>query len=212
MVGLFLLIFLLGCTEEDPGYPSEALNESEANFQTQPEEDTAETTVQAQVIINGHVLTNAEIQMLTQTYGKAPIAGNYWYDARSGLQGAVGSSAAGYLQAGHTFGTVSQSASNGNTGVILNGRELTQAEAVALGNSVGGIVAGNYWLDAQGNLGIEGESTARANVYASSSVNGGGGSVWSSSVTGAGGGSQGDCSYVNIPGDTGVSAGFVSSC
>ncbi|MFA4887383.1 MAG: hypothetical protein WC595_04170, partial [Candidatus Nanoarchaeia archaeon] len=73
-IGLFLLIFLLGCTDpEDIEYPTELATNGE--IQTQPEENrntevNTETNVQAQVIINGHILTTAELQALTQTYGK----------------------------------------------------------------------------------------------------------------------------------------------
>lgn len=204
---LIILVFILvaGCSNKE-SVETEVNNNIESEFE---EEVEINEPIPKRVIINGYVLTESEIAEMGAIYGVEMGEGEYWYDSVSGLQGRVGYPAAGFIYPGHNFGEVSVDASNGNTGVILNGRELTELEVQYLE----GILQverqpGYYWLDSQGNLGVEGQAPF-ANVYGSGSSES---YVWSSSVTGAGAGGSGDCSYVNIPGDTGISDGFVSNC
>lgn len=165
------------------------------------------------VIINDHPLSPEEINLIESQYNIVIPEGEYWYDSISGLQGTKGFPAAGYINPGYNLGALRRDASNGNTGVILNGRELTEMEVEYL-ESILQVERqpGEYWLDAYGNLGFAGSDQPFANVYATSGSGSSNSYVWSSSATGAGAGGQGDCSYVNIPGDTGISQGFVSSC
>src|SRR4051812_46428760 len=81
------------------------------------------------VFVNEREVAPAQIDALVKTYGGAPPKGRYWYDARSGLYGYSGFEAAGYIRPGHDFGTLSPRASNGNTGVFINGREINLTEA-----------------------------------------------------------------------------------
>ena len=80
------------------------------------------------VRINGSVLTAEQIQELEAFYGVRPVAGDYWYDAMSGLYGITGYQAGGMMMPGHPFGELSPDASKGDTGVFINGRELTIIE------------------------------------------------------------------------------------
>jgi hypothetical protein len=46
-------------------------------------------------------------------------------------------------------------ASRGNTGVVINGRELHQLDVAVL-QRLGPFLPGRYWMDALGNFGFEG--------------------------------------------------------
>ncbi len=164
-----------------------------------------------EITINGNLLTDSQINELIEYYGAA-YPGDYWYDSISGACGRIGYGTECLMYPGHDFGPLSSDVSYGNTGVIINGRELTSDEVAYLEYIFKTPAQpGLYWLDSYGYIGYEGYSYPIANVYAASSSAYGGGSTWSSSITGAGGGSQGGCSYVNIPGSGGVSSGFVST-
>jgi hypothetical protein len=78
-----------------------------------------------QTIINGTPLTEQQKAEFRRMYGVAPLAGDFWYDARSGLWGVKGREAFGILRPGHNFGTLAQTASAGTTGVFINGRQIT---------------------------------------------------------------------------------------
>lgn len=171
------------------------------------------------VYINGRLLTEADLSSLEQQYGVAAQDGNYWYDSRSGAFGNMGGPAIGVMYPGHSFGAVPTNASNGNSGVYFNGRELTAEEAYLVAALFGypAPVPGNYWLEANGNLGIEGYDVALGNIYAAIASSGGGGgggdNIWSSGLysggnyyTGAGG--QVTQGYVSVPGYGPVSHGF----
>lgn len=135
-------------------------------------------TAGAQTRINGVVLTQEQIGELEATYGVRPLPGDYWYDARSGLYGVVGQQAMGSMLPGHSFGKLRADASKGNSGVFMNGRELTMVEVGYINILLGGLtLPGRYWLDANGNCGIEGLDVPLVNFYvaAQSRFNPGGG-------------------------------------
>ena len=52
---------------------------------------------QGRVMINGHDLSNAEMDELEAVYGFRPLPGNYWYDSFSGLYGVMGLGANGFM-------------------------------------------------------------------------------------------------------------------
>jgi membrane-associated protease RseP (regulator of RpoE activity) len=164
------------------------------------------------VSINGREISPQEVQQLRMTYGYVAPPGQYWYDSRSGLYGVMGYEAAGFMQPGHDFGPLPAHASNGNTGVFINGRQINMAEAMYCQRLFGAVYQGRWWLDGRtGNLGAEGNPMPIANVYIAlqqqqRSAQGGGYS-WHSKITGASGGSDGKCSYVSIPGSGSVMTG-----
>ena len=77
------------------------------------------------VVINGTQLTAMDIQTLERSYGVPMQTGRYWYDKMSGLWGYAGQPTAGQILPGLQLGgLLKANASNGNTGVFINGREL----------------------------------------------------------------------------------------
>jgi hypothetical protein len=169
-------------------------------------------SAESQIIVNGRALSEEQIAYLASLYG-APAPGNYWYDAQSGLYGFTGQGAFGFLQAGLDFGPLSRNASNGNTGILVNGRDLTMPEANSLNQLLGGYLeAGSYWLNAKGDFGAQGYQPV-ANIYANlqamnagSSGNQGWGNqsgqdnFWSSGASNSAGNESGGTGYVNVDG------------
>lgn len=192
-----------------------ANSEVSSGERTEPSATNVDVKASAQVVINGVALNEAQLGTLKNLYGKAPVPGNYWYDSRSGLQGAVGQGTAVQLAPGLNFGTLRRDASAGNTGVLVNGRELPQTELAFLANLIGQVNPGSYWLDANGNMGVEGNNTPAINLATviqtrgSASVSGGGDNFWSSGQYSAGN-SNADNSqgYVSVPGVGPVGYGF----
>jgi hypothetical protein len=167
------------------------------------------------VIINGKSLSEEQIRELEQRYTVRPLSGNYWYDTKSGLYGVKGFPAFGFMLAGHDFGELKRDASNGNTGVFVNGRELPQNEWIVWSQLLGYVIQrGRYWLDGQGNAGYEGNPTPTENLYLAAQRNayhhsGGGGDNFWSSRFGAGNYDSGNQrGYVSVPGYGPVGYGF----
>lgn len=163
------------------------------------------------VRINGSVLTTEQIQELEAFYGVTPVPGDYWYDAMSGLYGIMGYQAAGMMMPGHPFGELRSNASNGDTGVFMNGRELTLLEVnyiqMLLGTQT---LPGRYWLDAFGNCGIEGYPIPLVNFYTvSQNLTGGGGDNFWSTHFSAGNYDRGNLrGYVSVPGHGPIGYGY----
>lgn len=111
---------------------------------------------QRSVTINGASLTDPQLSALEQRVGHVPD-GVYWYDKKCGAWGRQGGPTAGFLLPNLDLGGPLQpDASSGNTGVFINGRQLPTQEALYLVGLLGAILPGHYWLDAQGNAGMEG--------------------------------------------------------
>jgi len=145
---------------------SESAETSEATLRTQapPATSQQETT---RVFINARELTRQEVTNLVVIYHYVPPPGQYWYDGRSGAWGVFGHETAGFILPGHDFGPVAVDASNGNTGVFVNGRELNMAEALNIQRSLGAVYRGHWWLDGRtGNFGVEGNPLPQGNIIA----------------------------------------------
>jgi hypothetical protein len=106
------------------------------------------------VVINGVRLRDSEVVELS---AGAPLRdGTYWYDPISGAWGAQAGPTLGFRRAGlRVGGPLRANASNGHTGVFVNGRELHRLDVLALAH-LGRVWPGRYWLDAAGNFGREG--------------------------------------------------------
>jgi hypothetical protein len=109
------------------------------------------------VIINGVQLNDAELQAVEQRYRVRLQDGSYWYDRRSGAWGYRGGPTVGAAPPGLDLGgPLAADASNGNTGVFVNGRQLHLQEVLQLQQLLPMVLPGRYWLDAAGNFGYEG--------------------------------------------------------
>lgn len=165
------------------------------------------------VVINGAMLNQDQVNELKRIYGVEPKAGNYWYDARSGLYGVVGYGSYGFMKAGHHFGSLKRNASGGNTGVVVNGRELPEAEWLVWSQLLGAVIApGSYWLDESGNAGNEGNPVPTVNLYAAAQANGtgasGGDNFWTSRFSAGNYNADNSQGYVSVPGYGPVGYGF----
>lgn len=110
------------------------------------------------VFVNGEALRPDAVQALERAY-QVPIApGRYWYDKVSGAWGREGGPIAGQMAARLPLGgPLSAAASRGASKVFINGRELTAGEVQGLQNLCRtAVVAGRYWVNAQGLGGVEG--------------------------------------------------------
>ena len=175
------------------------------------------SSASAEIVVNGRRLSTAQVASLSQTYGVTPRAGRYWYDAKSGLYGAEGYAAFGFMRPGHRFGRLTAQASNGRSGVFVNGRQLQQGEWVVLSQLVGAPVQpGRYWLDGRGNAGFEGSGVPLVNLYASAGRaaqrnqqnHGGGDNFWSTRFSAGNSDRGGTRGYVSVPGYGPVGYGF----
>jgi hypothetical protein len=109
------------------------------------------------VFINGARLSDMQLQSIEQNYRVSIPDGRYWYDRACGAWGMEGGPQAGIAVAGLDFGgPLHADASNGNTGVFVNGRELHAVDVQRLNGLVGNVIPGRWWVDAQGNFGPEG--------------------------------------------------------
>ena len=168
-----------------------------------------------EIIINNIVLSNEQIQEIKNRYGIEPKPGNYWYDSSSGLYGVTGYPSYGFMYPGHNFGTLSRNASSGNTGVIINGRELPQPEWAVWSYILGYYIQpGNYWLDSQGNAGYVGSNIPVVNLFvaawqnAYSGMGGSGDNFWSSRFGAGNSNADNTQGYVSVPGYGPVGYGF----
>jgi len=166
---------------------------------------TSQTT--GEVIINGSVLSAEQVMLLESRYHVQAQPGNYWYDAKSGLYGIVGQAAAGFMYPDHNFGKLDRHVSNGYTGVIVNGRELPQAEWAVWSQVLGyWINPGAYWFDSKGNAGYEGNPIPLVNFYAAARENayrgnaGGGDRFWSTRFSAGNSYAGNQTGYVSLPG------------
>jgi hypothetical protein len=167
------------------------------------------------VIINNTVLTKQQLRDIVTRYGIEPKPGNYWYDHVSGLYGVTGYPSYGFMYPGHNFGVLNRNASAGNTGVLINGRELPQAEWGVLSYVIGYYVQpGSYWMDSQGNVGYSGNNTPVLNLFVLARQNGysgkgsGGDNFWSSRYGAGNSNADNTQGYVSVPGYGPVGYGF----
>src|SRR5262249_25251148 len=118
---------------------------------------TAATTVSAaDILVNGVPLDARTQQALEATYGVQVQPGRYWYDNVSGVWGFEGGPAIAQIHPGLKLGgQLRRDASRGNTGVVVNGRELHAIDVANLQRCVQ-VVPGRYWVLANGVGGYEG--------------------------------------------------------
>jgi hypothetical protein len=107
------------------------------------------------IFFNGSRLDVATLERLE---GPIPVIpdGQYWYDKRSGSAGLIGGPTLGYFAPDlDFFPPMSPHASGGGTNVVVNGRYLHPVDLAGLQYYFGTVQPGRYWLDGQGNYGVE---------------------------------------------------------
>lgn len=182
--------------------------------------ESAPATAASPIVVNGTAWDDRTKQQAARYFGQPPASGQWWYDAKSGLFGAVGHGTQGVLKPGFRAAPLARNVSNGDTAVFVNGREITRAERDYLVTIFDGDVrspqqyAGSYELDHNGNLRRGGAyvgnvvQAARAKQARAS----GGGNTWHTK-NGAMGGSAPGCSWVYIPNSTtNTSTSVMSGC
>lgn len=112
---------------------------------------------QRQVFINRTRVNADTLQLLERAYGTRIPDGRYWYDRVSGAWGLERGPTQGFTLAGMPLGgPLPADISGGGTGVFINNRELPPADLTALVRLTGPVQPGRYWVDAEGNAGMEG--------------------------------------------------------
>lgn len=119
--------------------------------------------------VNGKRLSQEEL-LLLQSCPKPPIKlkpGHYWYDNLSGLWGKKGEKPSDIISARlNVGGLISRDASNGNTNILINNREITKVELQLL-RFTGVQCAGNphFWLDEYGSYKEEGQKNEKGKLW-----------------------------------------------
>jgi TolB-like protein len=172
------------------------------------------------ISFNGRPLSPDQLQTIerleAQGGGHLPD-GEYFYDPLTGAAGRFGGPALAFLPVGLDLnGRAPANASGGGqgvlTGVFINGRELHPIDVAGLQELVGAVYPGRWWVDAQGNYGLEGGPAMGNLLYlaqARRAAGQAGGGAWSRRYEGVGGGSM------NLAGDgstTCVSTGGYTRC
>jgi hypothetical protein len=188
MVVIVVVAFVIGCViggtfvqwrmsqRESRPANDQVTREQRQPAANQPKSASREvhSTSSHSVIVNGRRLSDQDIETLTRTFRLQVRDGNYWYDRMTGAWGLQGGPTAGFIMAGLNLGgPLREDASHGDTGVFINGRQLHRVE-VALLMQIGPVYPGRCWMDAQGNIGLEGQP-AFGNVWVAAAQARGGG-------------------------------------
>lgn len=116
------------------------------------------TQNQRNVIINQTRISDDVVRNLELKYRVQFRDGRYWYDKVSGAWGLEGGPCVGIgVPRLDLAGPLRADASNGQTRIFINGRELHLQDAVGIQTAFGiPPQPGRYWWDAYGNVGYEG--------------------------------------------------------
>lgn len=165
-VTLIFALFISGC------------GTSSRSSDSYPEEDTgsepAMPTIQETryAVVNNVQLDEETLIVLEQQYALRIEDGEYWYDPILGAWGFQGGPTVGFTWPNLALGgPLAPDASEGYTGVFLNGRELDQQDLINLAQILGPLPYGRYWLDAQGYYGYEGGGALGNMIYLAQEAN-----------------------------------------
>ncbi|MEK6282558.1 MAG: hypothetical protein AABN95_19535 [Acidobacteriota bacterium] len=162
-------------TQQGPTTQAQSLSQPAAQSPPPP-------TSGREVFVNGVRLRDDQVNFLEQKYHSSLPDGYYWYDHIYGGWGVIGGPVLCTLQPNHDIGGPLQpGASNGSTGVFINGRELHYLDTALLQRVVPMIISGRWWLHPNGDFGSEG-GPMLGNLWAYAQSQGSSGSENRSSV------------------------------
>jgi hypothetical protein len=151
LIVVWLLSPLAGCVLPPGLMPASAEPPSPAAAVASGEDD---------VIVNGVKLTRDQIAAFERRHRLRIPPGTYWYDSESGAWGVHGGPTSGFTRNGLIVGAALRADASGGgdgqlTGVFINGREIHRDELALLSQYVE-LAPGRYWVDSDGNAGVEG--------------------------------------------------------
>ncbi|XP_057533882.1 extra-large guanine nucleotide-binding protein 1-like [Amaranthus tricolor] len=122
------------------------------------------------ILVNGRQLSLNELMLLRSCCNppRNLKLGSYWYDRVSGLWGKIGHGPSQIITPNLNVGgqKMMKNSSNGNTDVMINGREVTKAERLML-RLAGVMVEGspNFWVHADGTYLEEGMKMIKGKIW-----------------------------------------------
>ena len=147
--------------------------------------------------VNGVVIEAERVRRFEQESRMQLPRGDFWYDKVSGAWGIDGGPTLGFTLPGMDLGgPLKADASRGNTGVFINGRQLHMQDVMGLQSLGVPVQQGRWWVDYQGNFGIEGSPMAIGNLFQFSRGRGG---AYQRATAGGYIGSDGSTSYFFDP-------------
>ena len=131
-----------------------------------PARQDAPAVERSGVIVNGRALDRQTVEAFARRWNTRIAPGDYWYDRHSGAWGLTGGPTVGFILPNLALGgELRADASNGDTGVFINGRQLHRVDVILLSQIVP-VYPGRYWVDANGLCGIEGNPRPLVNLAA----------------------------------------------